>query len=101
LVALGLLVLGAFQYQEAKTDRIKAEEASKKATKVASSIEELAIKQKATSVKINQTFSRLFSEICDAFDGVFDVNDFTCSLPNGKKLKYSPAADLLSSEAPK
>jgi hypothetical protein len=98
VVALGLLVLGAFQYHEAKKDRIKADEAFRRATNAANSIENLVAKQTAESTKINTTFSELFSDVCDAFEGAFDSDSYSCVLSNGKVIKYHPATAPSSTE---
>lgn len=93
LLTFGLLALTTCQFMDARRESIRAKEAVQKANETAESLKRLeqehrkAFKQQqGTLQRTNEVFSELFSEICTAFDGAYELPTRTCLLKNGRRL---------------
>jgi hypothetical protein len=95
VIALGLLILGALQYRDAKEEKVAAAEALRRASKaseqaiaaskLASNAEQALNEQR---IEINNNAQHLFSELCEVGGGKFNHSTFFCQLPDGRELKY-------------
>lgn len=97
LIALGLLVLGAFQYRDARSEKIEASVALKQASEAlkqasAANMRASSAEAKLNSQKeeINRYAEDLFSSLCRIGSGIFNTGTFSCQLPDGTEIKYAP-----------
>ena len=91
LIAVGLLILGLFQFLEAKRDRVNADQALKEALAVKHKNEELSAEQQRMVSGINAEFEQLFSGVCEVAHGAYDSGSGSCVLKNGKRIPFDQA----------
>jgi hypothetical protein len=98
VIALGLLILGSFQYHDAKEEKISAATALRQASMAsAQAIKASELASEAGRAlneqrdEINKNMQHLFSALCEIGGGIFNHSTFSCQLPDGRELKYEPA----------
>jgi hypothetical protein len=90
VLALGLLILSVFQYQDTKKDRIDAKKALERSTKALERASLAEAKLNRQRVDINRYSAQLFSSICTISGGVYQSGTLTCQLLDGRAIKYNP-----------